>query len=865
MHVVRSPLAHATITGIDTDAAAAGARRRRRLHRGRPGRRGGRPALRLADHAGHEGPAAPAAGHQHRALRRRGRRRRGRPQRRPRPGTPPTWSRSTTTRSSRCSTWRPRWPMAPRWCTRTWAPTRTRPGCSTPAQAGTGGSVDEAIAAAEADPDSDRGQAPVPPAAADPGVHGAALVRGRPDRRADDHLVGHPGAAHPAHHDRGDPRRAREQAAGDRPRRRRRLRRQDRRAARGDALRRCSRRSCGKPVKWTETRSESLLAAHHGRDQIQDITITAKRDGTVTGLDVTCSPTWAPTSAWSARACRSSARSCSTRSTRSRRYQFTCTNVFTNKTLTDAYRGAGRPEATFAIERIMDELAVELGRDPMELREQELDHPRGVPVHHGRRADLRLGQLRAGHRPGDGAVRLRRACAASSEERRAIRRPGAARHRHLDVHRDVRARPVAGARLAVLRRRRLGGRQHPDAGHRQGRGDHRHLGARPGPRDGVQPDRRRPARACRSRTSRSCTATPRSRRRAWTPTARGRWSSAASRSSRPREKVIAKANKHRGAPARGVRGRHRVRRRASSPSGAPTRASPSRSWRSPRSWRTTTRRTWSPSLDSDAVFDPENFSFPHGTHLAAVEIDTETGHVDLRKYVCVDDVGIVVNPLIVEGQVHGGLAQGIAQALFEEANYDEQGTLVNGTFVDYTLPSAADLPSFDTGHGEHAGDVEPAGRQGRRRGRHHRLHAGHRQRGDRRAAPPRRDRRRDALHVAAGVAGHPGGQGAVPPSRPRSTPTRRAPGWARSTRTTRSRRRSSDPGQVRLRQAGVGRRGGAGAGRRRGGRQDPGRRPEPDPGAAAAAGRAVGAHRPRRHRRAAAASARTATGSRSAR
>src|SRR6185369_12189888 len=103
-----------------------------------------------------------------------------------------------------------------------------------------------------------------------------------------------------------------------------------------------------------------------------------------------------------------------------------------------------------------------------------------------------------------------------------------------------------------------------------------------------------------------------------------------------------------------------------------------------------------PSLDSEYTFDPENFSFPHGTHLAAMEVDTETGRVTLRKYVCVDDVGKAVNPLLIEGQVHGGLAQGIAQALFEEANYDEQGTLVNGTFVDYTLPSAADLPSFDT-------------------------------------------------------------------------------------------------------------------------------------------------------------------------
>jgi len=103
-----------------------------------------------------------------------------------------------------------------------------------------------------------------------------------------------------------------------------------------------------------------------------------------------------------------------------------------------------------------------------------------------------------------------------------------------------------------------------------------------------------------------------------------------------------------------------------------------------------------PSLDSDAVYDPENFSFPHGTHLCAMEIDTDTGRVTLRQYVCVDDIGTVVNPMLVEGQVHGGLAQGIAQALFEEANYDEQGTLVNGTFVDYTLPSGADLPNFDT-------------------------------------------------------------------------------------------------------------------------------------------------------------------------
>jgi carbon-monoxide dehydrogenase large subunit len=105
-----------------------------------------------------------------------------------------------------------------------------------------------------------------------------------------------------------------------------------------------------------------------------------------------------------------------------------------------------------------------------------------------------------------------------------------------------------------------------------------------------------------------------------------------------------------------------------------------------------------PSLDSDATFDPDNFSFPHGTHLCAVEIDTETGGVKLRKYTCVDDVGTIVNPLIVEGQVHGGLVQGIAQALWEEAVHDEAGTLVSASFVDYLVPTAADTISFQTAH-----------------------------------------------------------------------------------------------------------------------------------------------------------------------
>jgi carbon-monoxide dehydrogenase large subunit len=119
-----------------------------------------------------------------------------------------------------------------------------------------------------------------------------------------------------------------------------------------------------------------------------------------------------------------------------------------------------------------------------------------------------------------------------------------------------------------------------------------------------------------------------------------------------------------------------------------------------------------PHLDADATYDPANFSYPHGTHLCAVEVDTETGQVKMRKYTCVDDIGNVINPLIVAGQVHGGLVQGIAQALWEEAVHDESGTLVSGSFVDYLVPTAADTISFDVDHTTTASTITSLGTKG---------------------------------------------------------------------------------------------------------------------------------------------------------
>jgi carbon-monoxide dehydrogenase large subunit len=119
-----------------------------------------------------------------------------------------------------------------------------------------------------------------------------------------------------------------------------------------------------------------------------------------------------------------------------------------------------------------------------------------------------------------------------------------------------------------------------------------------------------------------------------------------------------------------------------------------------------------PGLEATAVYDPENFSWPGGTHIAVVEIDTETGVVDLRRYVAVDDLGVVINPTIVDGQVAGGIAQGVAAALFEEAIYDDDANLLTSNMVSYLVPSAAELPTFELDRTETRATDNPLGVKG---------------------------------------------------------------------------------------------------------------------------------------------------------
>jgi len=119
-----------------------------------------------------------------------------------------------------------------------------------------------------------------------------------------------------------------------------------------------------------------------------------------------------------------------------------------------------------------------------------------------------------------------------------------------------------------------------------------------------------------------------------------------------------------------------------------------------------------PGLSATYFFEPKNFTFPFGTHICVVEIDKDTGETKFLRYVAVDDCGKVINPLLVDGQIHGGIVQSIGQALYEEVVYDDQGQLITGELMDYALPRASQLPWFETDRTETPSPVNPLGVKG---------------------------------------------------------------------------------------------------------------------------------------------------------
>ena len=454
-------------------------------------------------------------------------------------------------------------------------------------------------------------------------------------------------------------------------------------------------RRTGKPCKFTETRSESLMSAHHGRDQWQTLTLAATKDGTVTGLKVDLLADLGAYAGTVGGGVPILGAFMFNAIYKFPAYQFNCTNLYTNKTLTDAYRGAGRPEATFAIERLMDELAVELGVDPLQIREKNwirheefpfttvcgLEYDSGNYEAATAKAKEMFGydELRAEQKRrresadpvqlGLGVSTFTEMCGLAPSRVLGSLNYGAGGWEHAAV------RMLATGKVEVITGVSPHGQGHETAWS-QIVADR--LGVAFEDVEVLHGDTQIAHKGMDTYGSRSLVVGGEALVKA-------------------ADKVIEKA---RPIAAHLLEasvddlefsgGRFAVRGTDKGMAIGEIALATFAAHNLPDGVE--------PSLDSDATFDPVSFSFPHGTHLCAVEIDTETGGVEMRKYVAVDDIGNIVNPLIVEGQVHGGLVQGIAQALWEEAVYDDSGTLVSASFVDYLVPTAADTISFDTAH-----------------------------------------------------------------------------------------------------------------------------------------------------------------------
>jgi aerobic carbon-monoxide dehydrogenase large subunit len=466
-------------------------------------------------------------------------------------------------------------------------------------------------------------------------------------------------------------------------------------------------RRLGLPVKWTEERSENYVATIHGRDVLQEIELAATAEGKITAVRVRLtaamgaymqlvSPGIPLLGAWLYAGCYDV-----------QGYDFECVGVFTNTTPTDAYRGAGRPEATYAIERAVDALARQLDKDPVEVR--RLNFITEFPASLASGLEIDSGNF---HASLDKALELidLDGCRREQAERRDrgdskqmgigfstyVEMCGLAPSRILGAIRygaggwdaaTVRCLPTGSVQVLI-------GTSPHGQGHvttfSQIVADQ--LGVPIENVEVLHGDTTVIPLGMDTYGSRSLAVGGVALYHAT-------------------EKVKAKASRivaHQLEVAEDdleeEGGRFTVK--GTDKSMTVTEAALA-------AWTAHNLPDGvEPGLEDTAVYDPPNFSWPAGCHIAVVEVDAETGAVDLARYVAVDDVGTVINPMIVDGQVHGGIAQGVAQALYEEAVYDEEGNLVTGSMTNYLVPSAVELPNFELERTEAPSPTNPMGVKG---------------------------------------------------------------------------------------------------------------------------------------------------------
>lgn len=452
-----------------------------------------------------------------------------------------------------------------------------------------------------------------------------------------------------------------------------------------------------RPIKWTSTRSESFLLDAHGRDHITKAEMGFDKDGKITALRVktyanlgaylstfsTCVPTYLHGTLLQGLYTTP-------------KINVDVTSVFTNTTPVDAYRGAGRPEATYILERLLDLAALEMNVDPAELRFKNFIPPFDGVTQPGYQTQVAL-QYDSGNYEG---VLKKGLQMLDYEDLRAEQKLAARNGKMIGIGFStyIEACGIApsavvgslGARAGLYEVGQV--RVQPTGKVSVYTGSHSHgqghettfaqvvadkLGIAMEDVDIIHGDSDSVAFGMGTYGSRSLAV-------------------GGSAIIKSIEKILEKGKKiaaHKLEANEGdiefANGKFTVKGTDKSLSFGDVALTAYVPHVYPAGLE--------PGLDFSSFYDPTNFTYPFGCHIAVVEIDKETGKVTLKRFIAVDDVGNVINPMIVEGQIHGGVVQGVGQALFEGAEYDDNGQLTNGSYMDYCMPRADDFPMFENG------------------------------------------------------------------------------------------------------------------------------------------------------------------------
>ncbi|MBA3606521.1 MAG: xanthine dehydrogenase family protein, partial [Acidimicrobiia bacterium] len=458
-------------------------------------------------------------------------------------------------------------------------------------------------------------------------------------------------------------------------------------------------RALGRPVKWTESRSEDMVSLVHGRDYVMTAKLGLKLDGTIVGLDakvVASAGAYPAIGAILPMLTQMMAPGVYNVP----QIHFDAVTAVTNTTTTGAYRGAGRPEATQLIERVLDVAADDLGLDPAEIRRRNFLSPGTFPL---------TTPTGANYDSGEYATALDAALAAAGyDELRAEQ--AARRERGDEVQLGIGVASYVEVTAPIGLHVEYGAVEVHDDGtaslfvgtSAHGQGHHTAFAMLASDVLGIPMDRF-------TFVNSDTAAVPRG---AGTMGSRS-LQTAGSAVHVASTEVLAKAKQIAanvleagvddivvgdgqlevsGVPSRGVTWAE-LAAASADPGKLPEGMEPG-------------------PLRHELDFDGTDSTYPFGSHIAVVEVDVETGAVRLLRHVAVDDCGRILNPLLVAGQQHGGIAQGAAQALFEEVAYDEDGNPVTSNLADYAIPSAAELPSFEVSNTQTDSPRNPLGAKG---------------------------------------------------------------------------------------------------------------------------------------------------------